>query len=59
MLIYVSGPLFSEAEPRSNLDLTEKLGALDFRVFLSFGHERLHQQPQQHTVVAMEALLLL
>lgn len=34
MLIYVSGPLFSEAERRFNLDLTQKLEALDFRVFL-------------------------
>ena len=34
MLIHVSGPLFSEPERRFNLDLTQKLEALDFRVFL-------------------------
>ena len=34
MLIYVAGPLFSVAERRFNLELTEKLEALDFRVFL-------------------------
>ena len=34
MLIYLAGPLFSEAERRFNLELTEKLEALDFRVFL-------------------------
>jgi nucleoside 2-deoxyribosyltransferase len=34
MLIYVAGPLFSEAERRFNLDLTERLEALGFRVFL-------------------------
>ena len=34
MLIYVAGPLFSEAERRFNAQLTEKLEALGFRVFL-------------------------
>ena len=34
MLIYLAGPLFSEAERRFNLELTERLEALDFRVFL-------------------------
>lgn len=34
MLIYVAGPLFSEAERRFNLDLTERLEVLGFRVFL-------------------------
>lgn len=34
MLIYVAGPLFSEAERRFNLDLTTELEALGFRVFL-------------------------
>ena len=34
MLIYLAGPLFSEAERRFNLDLTERLESLDFRVFL-------------------------
>ncbi|CAN5834914.1 hypothetical protein BH18ACT11_BH18ACT11_03010 [soil metagenome] len=32
MLIYVAGPLFSEVERRFNLELTEKLEALGFRV---------------------------
>ena len=34
VLIYFAGPLFSEAERRFNFELTEKLEALDFRVFL-------------------------
>jgi len=34
VLIYVAGPLFSEAERRFNAQLTEKLEALGFRVFL-------------------------
>jgi hypothetical protein len=34
MSIYVAGPLFSEAERRFNLDLTERLEVLGFRVFL-------------------------
>lgn len=34
MLIYVAAPLFSEAERRYNLDLTQKLEASGFRVFL-------------------------
>lgn len=34
MLIYLAGPLFSEAERRFNSRLTEKLEALGFRVFL-------------------------
>lgn len=34
MLIYVAGPLFSEAERCFNLELTERLEALGFRVFL-------------------------
>ncbi|MBA2533867.1 MAG: nucleoside 2-deoxyribosyltransferase domain-containing protein [Rubrobacter sp.] len=34
MLIYIAGPLFSEAEQRFNLELTEKLEALGFHVFL-------------------------
>jgi nucleoside 2-deoxyribosyltransferase len=34
VLIYVAGPLFSEAERRFNLDLTVRLEALGFRVFL-------------------------
>jgi nucleoside 2-deoxyribosyltransferase len=34
VLIYLAGPLFSEAERRFNLELAERLEALDFRVFL-------------------------
>ncbi|MFQ5796143.1 MAG: nucleoside 2-deoxyribosyltransferase [Candidatus Bipolaricaulia bacterium] len=34
MLIYFAGPLFNEAEKRFNLELTEKLEALGFEVFL-------------------------
>ncbi len=34
MLIYVAGSLFSEVERRFNFELTEKLEALGFRVFL-------------------------
>lgn len=34
MLIYLAGPLFSEAERRFNLELTERLEALGFDVFL-------------------------
>lgn len=34
MLIYLAGPLFSEAERRFNSQLTEKLETLGFRVFL-------------------------
>lgn len=34
MLIYLAGPLFSEAERLFNQSLTEKLEALGFRVFL-------------------------
>ena len=34
MLIYLAGPLFSEAERRFNERLTERLEALGFRVFL-------------------------
>ena len=34
MLIYLAGPLFSEAERRFNAQLSEKLEALGFRVFL-------------------------
>ena len=34
MLIYLAGQLFSEAERRFNAQLTEKLEALGFRVFL-------------------------
>ncbi|HEX6710648.1 MAG TPA: nucleoside 2-deoxyribosyltransferase [Rubrobacter sp.] len=34
MLIYFAGPLFSEAERRFNVELTERLEALGFRVFL-------------------------
>jgi len=34
VLIYLAGPLFSEAERHFNLELTERLEALDFRVFL-------------------------
>lgn len=34
MLVYLAGPLFSEAERRFNLRLTEKLEGLGFRVFL-------------------------
>jgi hypothetical protein len=33
-LVYLAGPLFSKAERRFNLQLTEKLEALGFRVFL-------------------------
>ena len=34
MLIYLAGPLFSEAERRFNLELTQRLEALGFNVFL-------------------------
>jgi nucleoside 2-deoxyribosyltransferase len=34
VLIYLAGPLFSEAERRFNLELTERLESLGFRVFL-------------------------
>lgn len=34
MLVYFAGPLFSEAELRFNADLTAKLEALGFSVFL-------------------------
>ena len=34
MLIYFAGPLFSEAERRFNVELTGKLEALGFKVFL-------------------------
>ncbi|HJQ28408.1 MAG TPA: nucleoside 2-deoxyribosyltransferase domain-containing protein [Rubrobacter sp.] len=34
MLIYLAGPLFSEAECRFNLELTQRLESHDFRVFL-------------------------
>jgi len=34
VLIYLAGPLFSEAERRFNLTLTQKLEALGFEVFL-------------------------
>ncbi len=34
MLIYFAGPLFSEAEKRFNLRLTERLEGAGFRVFL-------------------------
>ena len=34
MLIYLAGPLFSEAERRFNLGLTQRLEALGFDVFL-------------------------
>jgi nucleoside 2-deoxyribosyltransferase len=34
VLIYLAGPLFSEAERRFNVELTEKLEDLGFRVFL-------------------------
>ena len=34
MLIYLAGPLFSEAERRFNLELTQRLEALGFHVFL-------------------------
>lgn len=34
LLVYLAGPMFSEAERRFNLDLAERLEALDFRVFL-------------------------
>jgi nucleoside 2-deoxyribosyltransferase len=34
VLIYLAGPLFSEAERRFNLGLTQRLEALDFDVFL-------------------------
>ena len=34
MLIYLAGPLFSEAERRFNLELTHRLEALGFDVFL-------------------------
>jgi nucleoside 2-deoxyribosyltransferase len=34
VLVYLAGPLFAGAERRFNLELTEKLGALGFRVFL-------------------------
>jgi nucleoside 2-deoxyribosyltransferase len=34
VLIYFAGPLFSEAERRFNIELTERLEALGFRVFL-------------------------
>jgi hypothetical protein len=34
MLIYLAGPLFSEAERRFNLGLTQRLEALGFEVFL-------------------------
>ena len=33
-MIYLAGPLFSEAERRFNLELTQRLEALDFSVFL-------------------------
>lgn len=33
-LIYLAGPLFSKAERQFNLQLTAKLEALGFRVFL-------------------------
>ena len=34
MLIYLAGPLFSEAERRFNLELAQRLEALGFNVFL-------------------------
>jgi hypothetical protein len=34
VLIYLAGPLFSEAERRFNLRLTQRLEALGFEVFL-------------------------
>jgi nucleoside 2-deoxyribosyltransferase len=34
VLIYLAGPLFSEAERRFNLELTQRLEALGFHVFL-------------------------
>ena len=34
MLIYLAGPLFSEAERRFNLGLTQRLEALSLHVFL-------------------------
>jgi len=34
VLIYLAGPLFSEAERRFNLELTQRLEALGFDIFL-------------------------
>jgi nucleoside 2-deoxyribosyltransferase len=57
VLIYFAGPLFSEAERRFNLELTEKLETLDFRVFLPQRDGVEREKPPYETMTREERRL--
>ncbi|HET7270164.1 MAG TPA: nucleoside 2-deoxyribosyltransferase domain-containing protein [Rubrobacter sp.] len=54
VLIYFAGPLFSEAERRFNVKLTEELEALGFRVFLPQRDGVEREKPPYGTMTAEE-----
>jgi hypothetical protein len=54
MLIYLAGPLFSEAERRFNLGLTQRLEALGFHVFLPQRDGVEHDKPPYDTMAPEE-----
>jgi nucleoside 2-deoxyribosyltransferase len=68
MLIYFAGPLFSEAEKRFNADLTEKLEALGFQVFLPQrdgpelnrpGYDQLPREERRRQVFELDARMVM
>ena len=54
LLIYLAGPLFSEAERRFNLELTHRLEALGFDVFLPQRDGVEHDRPPYDTMTPDE-----
>lgn len=68
MLVYFAGPLFSQAELRFNADLTEKLEALGFNVFLPQrdgpelnrpGHDDLPREERRRQVFELDARMVM
>lgn len=68
MLVYFAGPLFSQAELRFNVDLTEKLETLGFNVFLPQrdgpelnrpGHDDLPVEERRRQVFELDARMVM
>ena len=54
VLVYFAGPLFSEAERRFNLDLTHRLEAIGFDVFLPQREGAERDRPPYDTMIPQE-----
>src|SRR5215217_6037992 len=54
VLIYLAGPLFSEAERRFNLELTHRLEAMGFDVFLPQRDGVEHDEPAHDSITPEE-----